>query len=350
VKNLYKKSTLLLALSLLIAPVLFFLPTNAATLQNRKVEISSSTPSKTNQIYKVTFIPAASPAFASMRFEFCENSPLASVACIAPAGLNLDPTPATLTAESGNTGFNLHAVGSNTNTLIYARAAAPAISTQSSYTFGGITNPSAVNNSVFIRITLHSSTDGTGAAFERGAVAYAITPTFNIGAYVPPYMTLCVAQTVAVNCSTAVGNLIDFGEFSSATASTATTQFSIATNDPTGYNAFISGQTMTSGNNVIPALDAQSSSITGVSQFGFNLRANSSPTVGANSDGGGTGVPNSTYNTPNQFRFVDGDLIASSPITTNHTRYTVSYIVNVAEGQAAGIYASTLTFTSVASF
>ena len=349
-KNLQKKTTLILALSILIAPVLFFLRADALIIENRKITTSSAIPSQAAVTYNVSFRPATATAVSSIKMDFCTNSPLQTEPCTVPSGLNLNPSAGTLSNQTGNTGFGINLANSDSNTIVLSRTSAVVNLTQSAYRLTGIRNPSTANETVYVRISLHNTPDASGAFSDEGAVAFAMTPTFNVGAYVPPYMTFCVAQTVAINCSSANGFLLDFGEFNAGTASTATLQLSTATNDLTGYNTFVNGQTMTSGNNVIPALAAQSASNPGVSQFGFNLAANTSPLVGASKDGTGTGVADPNYRTPNRFRFANGDRIASSPITTDFTRFTASYIVNIANNQQAGIYASTLSFTSVASF
>jgi hypothetical protein len=107
---------------------------------------------------------------------------------------------------------------------------------------------------------------------------------------------------------------------------------------------------MTSGNNVIPAVNPTGTSKVGVSQFGLNLRANSNPAIGADPQGVGTGVPVAGYNTPNQFKFVNGGNIASSNLTTEFNKMTASYIVNISSAQPPGIYATTITYLAVGDF
>jgi hypothetical protein len=350
VKTLFKRSQLFLALSLLIAPVLFLLRVDAAVINNRTVIVGSAEASRTNVTYDISFTPVTSNPLGSIRLDFCTNSPLFIDPCTPPAGLDINEALSTLNSQSGNTGFTVDVAGSSANTLLLTRPVLAASTVSSDYQLVGITNPSTPNQTTYIRIGLYSTTDGTGAIFDEGGVAFSTTTTFNIGLFVPPYMTFCVAETVAIDCSVLNGSLIDFGELSSTTATTATTQFSVATNDPTGYNTYIQGQTMTSGNNIIQNLTTQSASSTGQNQFGFNLQANTSPSVGTTRDGSGTGVVDAAYNTPNQFRFVNGDRLAGATTSTNFNRYTVSYIVNVLDNQPPGIYASTLTFISVASF
>jgi hypothetical protein len=173
---------------------------------------------------------------------------------------------------------------------------------------------------------------------------------FSVGAYVPPFLIFCAGVTVAQNCSNITGVLVPFGELSSTQTKTATSQFSGATNDPGGYSVFISGQTMTAGNQAISAMATNAPNSTGIAQFGLNLRANASPVVGAEPTGPGTATIASNYNTPNQFRFVNGELLASSNTSTNYNVHTVSYIVNVPSSQSSGYYATTLTYIATAAF
>jgi hypothetical protein len=247
------------------------------------------------------------------------------------------------------TGFSVSG-SSSANRLIITKAPVAHTSAPNEYLFSNITNPSTSNQIVYVRVSVYDNINATGALVDSGSVVFVVDDKFDINAFVPPYLTFCVAVNVATNCSTATGFLGDFGEFSEFGPITTTTQFAVATNDPTGYNTYMGGQTLTSGTNIIPALGTQTSSTAGSSQFGINLRANNSPSVGSNVDGGGSGVPAPTYNTSNQFRFVDGEKIAGASGTTDFNRYTVSYIVNVSEDQSPGIYATTITYTSIASF
>jgi hypothetical protein len=213
-----------------------------------------------------------------------------------------------------------------------------------------ITNQSSNNQTVYARISTLASIDGTGPSVDRGAVVYATNDAIGVGGYVPPFLTFCVGITVDINCSTTLGALIDFGEFSDVSTVAATSQYSGYTNDPSGFNVFLNGSTMTSGNIVISPLSTSSPSVPGTSQFGINLRANTNPSVGGNAQGSGTSAPTANYNTPNIFRFNNGELISSTNLPTNPNRFTVSYIVNVPTDQSPGRYSTTLLFTAVASF
>jgi hypothetical protein len=123
----------------------------------------------------------------------------------------------------------------------------------------------------------------------------------------------------------------------------------VGTNAGFGYAVSVNGNTMTSGNNFIPGVGTLSTSQIGQSQFGINLRANSTPSVGADPSGG-SGIPTANYNSPNRFTFNSGEVIASSTFVSDNEKYTVSYIVNINTAQPIGIYNTTLTYLCTATF
>jgi hypothetical protein len=171
-----------------------------------------------------------------------------------------------------------------------------------------------------------------------------------LSAEVPPYLKFCVGLSIGDDCTTAEGNLIDFGDMSRTVASSGTSQMLAATNAEIGLAIAVYGTTMTSGNNVIPALASPTVSAPGNAQFGINLRANSSPPVGQNPSGGGISNPAARYNSPNLFAFGSGDMVATSPNATDTRKFTVSYIANISPAQAPGVYTATLTYICTATF
>lgn len=141
---------------------------------------------------------------------------------------------------------------------------------------------------------------------------------------------------------------VNFPAFSAAATATATATFSVLNYTSYGYVVQIAGTAPTNAgaNKTIPAMSSTQPSQTGVEQFGINLVANTSPSsFGSNPDNGGYGfgtvAPN--YNTPNSFRFVNGETIALSSKNSGQTNYTISYIVNVAGLTPGGQYTSNQT-------
>jgi hypothetical protein len=239
---------------------------------------------------------------------------------------------------------------STASTLILSRPVSVSTSNPNSYVIAGVINPSEQDKSFYTKISLYSSVDATGVPFDQGAVVFSTSGRFTVGAFVPPFLIFCVGVTVSGDCSSSTGSIVSMGELSESSSNSSTSQFASATNDESWHNIFMNAQTMTSGNNIIPALSSVAPSSVGTSQFGVNLRSNSSPSVGANPSGNGSTTATGDYNIANQYKFNNGDVIASSNIPTEFKVFTVSYVVNVSEEQPAGVYAATLLYTAVASF
>lgn len=318
---------------------------DAADLTQRSVAITTSAASAIVENL-FTFNYTSPVSIGSLAFEYCSNSPLPAVPCTPPPGL--DVSAAALASESGETGYAVHP-NTTVNRVVLGRVASVVTPGTSSYRLSNLTNPSGVGV-VYVRLAAYSSNDGTGSAVDAGSVGFGIVNKLAVNAYVPPYLTFCVAITVAGDCTSSVGDVVNLGNLSTSTEKTATTQFAGATNDPAGYSVYVVGNTMTAGNQVIPALAVPQGSVVGTSQFGINVRQNTAPSVGADPIGVGTLAPQGGYSTPNQFKFATGDLIAQSPLTTDFNTFTVSYLVNISPAQAPGIYATTLSYIAIAAF
>jgi hypothetical protein len=153
---------------------------------------------------------------------------------------------------------------------------------------------------------------------------------------------------------------VNLGTFSPLSTSTGTSVMQASTNASSGYIITINGTTMTSGANTIPAMGTQSAnssgcavsctSTTGTSQFGTNVRDNTTPNVGTNVSGAGTATGSGGYNTIDAFRFFTGDTVASVGGPSKANTFTNSYIVNVGGDQAAGQYTATMTYICTATF
>lgn len=325
-----------------VRPLIFH--ASAATLQNRRLLASSSIVDDTAS-YDFSFKLKTAGTLGSIRFMFCEGSPLPTEPCPSPVGF--DASAATFDNQFGVTGFGM---STTTNEILLTRSPLAVGATSVAYRFGNITNPSATG-SYFVRIFTYASGNGTGAYTDYGGLAYDMTELVNISTTVPPYLLFCMGVVITgYDCSTASGDYVNFGELSKTQAKSATTQLLVATNAGSGYSVTVNGTTMLSGVNSIPAITATDVSRPGTSQFGINLRKNTDPSVGSNPAGPGTGTVTGSYNIPNRYHFVSGEQIASSPNAEAYRKYTVSYLVNVANGQQPGVYVSTLTYITNASF
>lgn len=318
----------------------------ASQVLNRSLHVESNQPGvSTTHVF--TFTLPTNGNVGSLQLDYCINDPLPESICIPPNGLDL--TGAILQQQTGDVGFSIHA-SSDSNTLVLTRVPVTTTNASSTYTFTAITNPTDVYTTIYVRITSYASTDASGPIIDKGGVAFSTSTGLGVGGTVPPFLMFCSGLTVTVTCTSAQGSQINFGEFSANTTRFATSQFAAATNDPNGYVTMVFGTTLASGNNVIAASTTPDQSHQGSNQFGLNLRDNSTPDCGSDKDGIGFGVPSADYNTQDFYKFVNGDVIVSSPSSTEPNRFTVCYIANVQPNQPVGVYTATMTFVTTAQF
>lgn len=340
---------LFIALSLSISAAQYQAPQAlGAQLTSRSLQLDNELAGQHNVTYKLAFDVATGGAIGSMEFQFCSNSALIVDPCVAPFGF--DALNATLTAQTGTAGF-VKSGTSSVNDIIMTQI--PPSNTNPgpvSFTFTNVVNPTDTG-SYYLKVFTYASSDASGSPLDFGAMAFPIGLDYQISTEVPPYLTFCAGTNIdAFDCSSASGDQVNFGDFSSAVSSVARSQLLTATNAGSGYSITASGLTMTSGNNEIPAMPTTQISTIGKSQFGINLRANTVPQIGSNPVGPGTGTPTTNYNQVNRFRFVNGEAIAQATQAQDYKKYTISYLVNISKDQAPGVYSTTLTYICLANF
>lgn len=332
----------------MMGPLLVGSRASAALLQTRSVKISDPTASATAVNYTFGFSTNTGGSLGSIQIQICSNYLYqTSDPCTSPSGFDASGT--SLIDQTGVTDFSIDP-SSTGNVLVLTRPVATAVSPQPlTYEFDNIVNPDYIG-SIYAHITTYVTTDASGPQTDYGDVVTSTTEDITITTEVPPYLQFCVGITIdGFNCGTAEGSLINFGELSVSTTRAATSQMLASTNAPYGYSVTLAGQTMTAGNNAIPAMTG-SASQTGVSQFGLNARFNTGPSVGVDPVGPGLTMPSTGYDTPNQFRFVSGDIISSSSTTDDFRKLTVSYIVNRGREQPPGKYVATISYICLANF
>lgn len=318
----------------------------ADQLLRRSLKLADSQASVTSQ-YDFGFEFRSNTPVATVVMEFCSNSPYIGDTCTVPIGLNL--SNATLVNQTGNIGFSVSA-DTTANRLVLQRNGSAANTMLSTYTISDVVNPSNTG-SYYVRLQTYQTTQATGEPDNFGGIAFAINQNVDVTAIVPPYLLFCVGVTVnGFDCENVVGNYVNFGEFSNRQASQGTTQMLAATNALDGYTIRVNGPTLTSGNNIIPNLVGSDTSRPGTSQFGMNLRANSSPQGGLDVSGTGGGLPTNGYNQINNYRFNAGDVVAVSATPDRARKYTATYLVNITRLQSPGAYVSTLTYICLGSF
>jgi len=143
---------------------------------------------------------------------------------------------------------------------------------------------------------------------------------------------------------------LNFGELSPTATATSSHTLSAYTNSYAGYRVKVYGTALNSSEYTIDAIGSTpETSQIGTEQFGLNLKANTSPNVGAEATGG-SGYAATNYNTSNNFAYSEGDTIAQSSSFTYQTDFTVSVIVNISEQTPAGAYSTTLTYEFIPIF
>ena len=341
------RAPLIAIVPLLGVGLLFFAAPARAGVPFRSIVMSDSRAGATSS-YTLSFTLSAPETLGSIQLLFCANSPLLTDPCTPPAGF--DVSGAVLASQSGETGFSVYAPGTNANTLVLGRPSAASPAGSSSYVLDNIVNPST-SGSFYARLQTFASSDASGVENEHGGIALSLTDAVQITTTVPPYLLFCGGVTIGgFDCNNASGSYINFGTVTASGTSSATSQLLSATNAASGYAITVFGSTMTSGNNVIGAINAPDVSRPGTAQFGMNLVANTTPLVGSNPQGGGTGTPTANYDTANFYKYTSGDTLATNSSVDDFRKFTVSYIINIPVGQPVGVYAATLTYVCLANF
>lgn len=317
----------------------------AATLGQRSIAIANDLPSA-NTTYSLIFSVANNETIGSISLLFCSNSPIGNP-CTPPSGLNV--ANANLVSQSGTGGFAVSST-STANTIVLSRQPTTESAGQKVFIFKNIVNPSSVGT-FYARVDTYATSSPSGTPLDTGGFAMAISNSYLLTAVVPPYLLFCSGVTISnFNCSDASGNNINFGNLSPYNTAYSQSQILIETNAQNGYSIQLIGNTMTSGNNILPELSTPSNAIPGQSQFGINLVANSRPTIGQNAVGPGAGSVSGDYSQPNLFMFSSGDVLASSIGPSALKKYTISYVLNMNKNQPPGVYSTTLTYIGIANF
>ncbi|HUC96132.1 MAG TPA: hypothetical protein VMR16_00505 [Candidatus Saccharimonadales bacterium] len=304
----------------------------------------------------------------SIQFLYCT---LAAGACVTPTGLVT--TGATLTGQTGATGFSIDTAKVNGSPYITRTAASVPATQAVTYELSNVQNPTATNQTFYVRITTYSSTDTSGTAIDLGTVAASTATQIVLTGTMPESLVFCAGATVGVNvgsglpdCSTATPGAVAFNQlFSPTDTATAFSEMSASTNAGAGYAITVNGTTLTSGANTVAGMGDKTSLVSnhGISEFGMNLKENtvltSTVPVGLEVspvDNGNNyrGEAAAGYNVVDHFSFFPGNIVADSSDGgaggTDAQIFRVSYIVNVPGSQPAGTYSTTLTYICTPTF
>ncbi|CAN5326595.1 hypothetical protein BH09PAT4_BH09PAT4_09060 [soil metagenome] len=312
-----------------------------------------------------TFTVATTASVGSIQFLYCTVA--SGGTCSSPPS-GLSTTSATLGSQLNATGFS---IVNTTNGAPYITRTAASITsgTSISYQLATVTNPSTTNQTFYVRISTFASTNVTGSPIDTGTVAASTATQIVLTGVMPESLVFCTGETVSTtggvpDCATATTGAISFNQlFSPTDTATASSQMSASTNAGSGYAITVNGPTLTSGSNTVGAMSPAAAGLRGTSQFGINLKANTTttatPAIGievAPTPNGNNyrGQSTTGYNTVDNFKYNSGDTVADSANGgaggTDAQIFTVSYIVNVPGSQPAGTYTTTLTYICTPTF
>ena len=335
--------------SCLILAFLPITPASAAQITSRTLTLGSSA-ANTATTWKFTFtVPTTGTTLRGMRFEVCTT---ASGSCTVPA--SWANTGATLHAQPTNagTGWTID-LSTNADSIGITNASGQSITGGGALTvqFDSVTNPNITNQSWYVRISTYNG-GGYTTQVDTGTVTASTATQIQLTGIMPESLIFCTGTAITgTDCSTVSGSTVDFGFFSPISTNNGTSIMAASTNAGSGYVITVNGATLTSGANTITALSSPTATSHGVDQFGLNLVANTTPSVGAAVTGPGVGVAASNYNTANLFKFVTGDTVANTGGTASDSNtFTVSYVVDVSGNQAPGTYTATMTYICTATF
>lgn len=361
-----KKGLALGAMLMVLSPVIVLFnatQANAAQITARSLTLVATGTdggSKPSGVVRHQFaFTTTGSSIGSIRFEYCTTASVAT--CVTPSGLST-----TSTTLGTNTGWASGTTLNNTTNGSPYITKTPAAGGTMTVQLNAVTNPSAVNQTFFVRITAFSLANLGGTVVDTGSVAASTAEPIVLTGTMPESLIFCTGATVTLNCASTTAGAVTFNQlFSPTDTATATSQMAASTNAAAGYAITVNGATLTSGANTIPAMSSSALGVRGTGQFGMNLKLNTVTTstvaVGAEvtpaPDGvnlkGQAHVVNG-YGTVDYFKFASGQVVAESTNggagPSNSQVYTASYIVNVAGNQASGTYTTTLTYICTATY
>ncbi len=334
--------------AVLLVLFVFIMPVSATTrLTDRSLLMGTTEPGATTS-YTIAFTYMTPSAIGSIDLQFCE-SPIPYETCVTPAGLDI--SAATLSAQSGETGYSI--TTHTSNHIILSRLPSFVNSgTRGSYTFSNIVNPSSSATAFAVRLRTHATTSTAGNHVDFGSVRGQVGKGIVLETQVPPMLIFCMAEQVDDNClGTNQNYYTDMGELSPTTTLTAQSQMAVGTNASGGFAITAYGNPPTAGTNVVDTPTVPTESRPGTTQFGINLVENTAPAIGSNPIGvWANAQPTSGYGQTNRYMYVPGDIVASSPNVSLMKKFTVSYIFNTSPNLRAGVYTTTINFVASGRF
>jgi hypothetical protein len=396
--SLKRTSVLLAALAftaaLLVANLSIFGLEHAGAEQmgSRKVELTSTllgnvgaataANSETNGAdvsYAFTFTVPTAATIRTFEFQFCTT---AIDTCNAPAGLDVDTTPAVLLQEDDNVAFgNSYTLTTSTNNVArFANVTGNAVGAGSviEFTFDDVTNPTALGT-YFVRINTYDSNttwDNT-TDIDSGTVATSTTNGISITSKVVETLGFSTttddagevaegASCAALGGSTSAIAIGDSnGALSISQAYDEFSAFRLYTNAANGVVVQYEGSTLTKGaDNINAAGGTAVSSTVGAEQFGLAVDADGAAlfdgdnggfggagqlTLGVEYDGGDGTIVNAGTATVAFVADTKTQMASAAGFVSCDTA-AVRYVANIAPTTPAGTYTTTVVYFAVPTY
>lgn len=327
---------LLAMLSFMVAPS----GASAADFDTESTSQSDPTVSQTGNVFTLTLGNVTATTIRCINIDFTTTVGGSTL----PTGMGI--TPALIT-PSGTIVSGLGTwTETNPNAYTYrltdATGAASAGGDGLTIVLTGVTNGSTPDTAFFTEVNTFSDNTCATAVDTDGIATFVFTEGVTVSATVNPTLTFTVDLTTC-----------NLGTLSASSTGSCSHTMTAASNATSGYSiSYIASATLTS-----PALDtiddnggtALANAIND-EQFGLNLVANTTPTVGANPSGG-SGAAAANYGTANSFAFnTAGATVATTTGPSATTTFTVSYIANIDSATEAGLYTKTQTYNITATY
>lgn len=373
-------------------PLLLQGTAQAAALQSRSIQLSSSTAGATGTTYTVSFNWATTGNIQGIVIDFCDDSPtIGTSTCTLPAGFSITAAPA-VSGQSSTAGGNLTTFTSasqlNTNRTLVLTAASPVAMTEgftSSFNLTTVTNPNTANDTFYARVYTYATSAAaaaytaanTGTFVDAGGLALSTAAQISTSFDVPESVSFCVYT--GANCAAGIASGIALGDTNGILSSTGpfvdkTTKYDIATNAGGATPSMvirIKGPLPTYASNTLPSIGTSGTgSATGTSQFGIcSYREtgseltivapyNNSSTSGGICSGttqtagtGSTGGNNSAlfaFDTANISSTYGDDFATINDAATNTGRLV--FIGNTSTSQRAGLYTATYNLVATGTY
>ena len=350
-QNIRKSLNIFIALGLVFAQFSYISPVSAASVTNKKVTVSNSAAGASGVTYTFASnaLPTTGTAVKSVSIDICDA---ASGACTnTGSSLGFSALSSAIASQptglGSASGWTVSAASQYSLRILNAsNATTPSGAVQ--IVWNTVTNPTAANSTFYARVTTYSAAGWTGA-IDTGVIAMSTSSLIQVALAVNETLTFCTGTSITgQNCGTITGTSVNLGTGSTTSTNSGTSVFAASTNGNSGYTVTVNGTSLSNGSHTMDTLGGASS--IGTEQFGLNLVANTTPSVGAALSGAGTAAVGPTYATANTFPYSTGSTVASVAVPTNANTFTVSYIANIGGITPPGAYSTYLNYIATANF